>query len=460
MKKRLLSALLTFCMVLTLLPVSALAVESDSDLSGQSGESYTLTPADKYYNFEGAEVSAEDAKITLHKQATENQDGTYTIELSVDAKERITTKPTEVVFVIDGSGSMSTCAEPDHDHGYWGNSCSKTNGFSSPNSRWSIAKAAIQTMVEGFDESISYKFVVFGPNNRTITVDNLNDREVDRFLNRNNMTYLSDGVNAGLQQFEDPSSNQVLIIVADGDSNDGYPQSAVNRFDGEVYTVGFTFSNDNFSALATDEEHQLDAQTEEDLELAMDTIAENIKSLITDPLGDKVELVGDVQVAPADKPDASLNNSKDIISWTDPAGLSGKVTLTYTVQIKGEDVVAGINNIPFNDDATLNYSYSTGGAEVDFPDPGISFQAATLDVNYILGDETLKTDHEWVKIKEGAEFGTNIPSVGAPVKIDGSTYYVQAVKGTQPTTPLEAKEYGVNVILDTEQPVTDRKSVV
>ena len=54
MKKRLLSALLTFCMVLTLLPVSALAVESDSDLSGQSGESYTLTPADKYYNFEGA----------------------------------------------------------------------------------------------------------------------------------------------------------------------------------------------------------------------------------------------------------------------------------------------------------------------------------------------------------------------------------------------------------------------
>ena len=454
MKKRLLSALLTFCMVLTLLPVSALAVESDSDLSGQSGESYTLTPADKYYNFEGAEVSAEDAKITLHKQATENQDGTYTIELSVDAKERITTKPTEVVFVIDGSGSMSTCAEPDHDHGYWGNSCSKTNGFSSPNSRWSIAKAAIQTMVEGFDESISYKFVVFGPNNRPITVDNLNDREVDRFLNRNNTTYLSDGVNAGLQQFKDPSSNQVLIIVADGDSNDGYPQSAVNRFDGEVYTVGFTFSNDNFSALATDEEHQLDAQTEEDLELAMDTIAENIKSLITDPLGDKVELVGDVQVAPADKPDASLNNSKDIISWTDPAGLSGKVTLTYTVQIKGEDVVAGINNIPFNDDATLNYSYSTGGAEVDFPDPGISFQAATLDVNYILGDETLKTDHEWVKIKEGAEFGTNIPSVGAPVKIDGSTYYVQAVKGTQPTTPLEAKEYGVNVILDTEQPVT------
>lgn len=291
MKKRLLSALLTFCMVLTLLPVSALAVESDSDLSGQSGESYTLTPADKYYNFEGAEVSAEDAKITLHKQATENQDGTYTIELSVDAKERITTKPTEVVFVIDGSGSMSTCAEPDHDHGYWGNSCSKTNGFSSPNSRWSIAKAAIQTMVEGFDESISYKFVVFGPNNRPITVDNLNDREVDRFLNRNNTTYLSDGVNAGLQQFKDPSSNQVLIIVADGDSNDGYPQSAVNRFDGEVYTVGFTFSNDNFSALATDEEHQLDAQTEEDLELAMDTIAENIKSLITDPLGDKVELV-------------------------------------------------------------------------------------------------------------------------------------------------------------------------
>ena len=60
---------------------------------------------------------------------------------------------------------------------------------------------------------------------------------------------------------------------------------------GEVYTVGFTFSNDRFSALATSEDHDFLATNEEELQISMEQISENIKGLITDPLGDGVELV-------------------------------------------------------------------------------------------------------------------------------------------------------------------------
>lgn len=61
MKKRLLSALLTFCMVLTLLPVSALAVPGDSEgVYDNKDEAYTAT------------------QVTANKELSENQDGTYT----------------------------------------------------------------------------------------------------------------------------------------------------------------------------------------------------------------------------------------------------------------------------------------------------------------------------------------------------------------------------------------------
>lgn len=95
MKKRLLSALLTFCMVLTLLPVSALAAEyrwpwDDDDEWFPTPESATLTPENKSYGFDGKNGN----DIQLSKTAVENGDGTYTVTLSATADEIITAKPT------------------------------------------------------------------------------------------------------------------------------------------------------------------------------------------------------------------------------------------------------------------------------------------------------------------------------------------------------------------------------
>lgn len=389
----------------------------DPDEPDVPGGEATLTPGNNYFEFGGDKTDAENADITLHKQAELNSDGTYKVTLSATAKETIQVVPTEVVFVIDGSGSMSTCAQPNHDHGRWGNDCDVTDwgskgerDFNHPESRWQIAKSAIQEMTADLDPSIEVTYVVFGPRNRTVKVDDLDDQRVNQFLSTTNQTYLSNGVEAGINAFENDDSNKVLIIVADGDSNDEYPKQKLRSFDGEVYTVGFVFSNDDFSDLAEDEDHQLNASDPGELDIVMQTIGSRIKSLITDPLGKGVQLMGDVDTTLSDGEAAPAVVRGDVITWTDPAGLSGTVTLTYDVALKGSAKEAGTYTVPLNDRATLNYSYNDGESKtIPFPEPEATVCAATLDV--IVDGEN--ESHQWLNLDTDEDFDlSEIPGVG------------------------------------------------
>ena len=108
MKKRLSAIVMALVMAMSLLPVSALAdVQED-----------TLKPADKYYTYAGTETTANEADITLSKTAERAVDeagnvlpGVYNVTLTATAKEKVTPVPTEVVFVLDGSGSMNFCTD-------------------------------------------------------------------------------------------------------------------------------------------------------------------------------------------------------------------------------------------------------------------------------------------------------------------------------------------------------------
>lgn len=72
-----------------------------------------LQPADLYYSLSGETSSGEKPDITLHKTAVDNGDGTYTVTLTAEAKEKVTIKDTEVAFVLDASGSMNWCTQND-----------------------------------------------------------------------------------------------------------------------------------------------------------------------------------------------------------------------------------------------------------------------------------------------------------------------------------------------------------
>ena len=382
MKRRLLSLLLCISFVLALVPAAALAADADP-----------LQPADLYYSLSGETSSGEKPDITLHKTAVDNGDGTYTVTLTAEAKEKVTIKDTDVAFVLDASGSMNWCTQNDlkkgwdgnyydpnnkaHYHGWDRNNvpyCSimgKTIDGVTVTSRWAQATSAIHTVEQNLGEDVTKHYVYFsdGANNAT-------DSSYTG-VSPKGSTHLSDGVKAGIARLTDTTKKRVLIIVADGESDDGYPADAVQAFKdagGTVYTVGFTFSSDKFEALAS-KGGNYTANNADELKVAMDEITTKVAGLISDPMGDGVELVpGSVKVSGEGYENSEQWTSEDgrTIYWTNKDGLNNKVTLTYTVKLTDATVEAAKENgldVPLNKNATLNFDGADGAIQVPFPVP-------------------------------------------------------------------------------------------
>ena len=382
MKRRLLSLLLCISFVLALVPAAALAADADP-----------LQPADLYYSLSGETSSGEKPDITLHKTAVDNGDGTYTVTLTVEAKEKVTIKDTEVAFVLDASGSMNWCTQNDlikswngnyydpnnkeHYHGWDRNDvpyCSimgQTIDGVTVTSRWAQATSAIHTVEQNLAEDVTKHYVYFS--------DRANDATDSSYtgISPKGSTHLSDGVKAGIARLTDPTKKHVLIIVADGESDDGYPADEVQAFKdagGTVYTVGFTFSSDKFEALAS-KGGNYTANNADELKVAMDEITTKVAGLISDPMGDGVELVpGSVKVSGEGYENSEQWTSEDgrTIYWTNKDGLNNKVTLTYTVKLTDATVEAAKENgldVPLNKNATLNFDGADGAIQVPFPVP-------------------------------------------------------------------------------------------
>ena len=382
MKRKLLSLLLCISFVLALVPAAALAADADP-----------LQPADLYYSLSGETSSGEKPDITLHKTAVDNGDGTYTVTLTAEAKEKVTIKDTEVAFVLDASGSMNWCTQNDlikswngnyydpnnkeHYHGWDRNDvpyCSimgKTIDGVTVTSRWAQATSAIHTVEQNLAEDVTKHYVYFS--------DRANDATDSSYtgISPKGSTHLSDGVKAGIARLTDPTKKHVLIIVADGESDDGYPADEVQAFKdagGTVYTVGFTFSSDKFEALAS-KGGNYTANNADELKVAMDEITTKVAGLISDPMGDGVELVpGSVKVSGEGYENSEQWTSEDgrTIYWTNKDGLNNKVTLTYTVKLTDATVEAAKENgldVPLNKNATLNFDGADGAIQVPFPVP-------------------------------------------------------------------------------------------
>ena len=382
MKRKLLSLLLCISFVLALVPAAALAADADP-----------LQPADLYYSLSGETSSGEKPDITLHKTAVDNGDGTYTVTLTAEAKEKVTIKDTEVAFVLDASGSMNWCTQNDlikswngnyydpnnkeHYHGWDRNDvpyCSimgQTIDGVTVTSRWAQATSAIHTVEQNLAEDVTKHYVYFS--------DRANDATDSSYtgISPKGSTHLSDGVKAGIARLTDSTKKRVLIIVADGESDDGYPADEVQAFKdagGTVYTVGFTFSSDKFEALAS-KGGNYTANNADELKVAMDEITTKVAGLISDPMGDGVELVpGSVKVSGEGYENSEQWTSEDgrTIYWTNKDGLNNKVTLTYTVKLTDATVEAAKENgldVPLNKNATLNFDGADGAIQVPFPVP-------------------------------------------------------------------------------------------
>ena len=501
MKKRVLAALMTACMVVGSVPGVSLAdVSSDETTTNQFG----LTPSSKKYNFDGSSSESDNSDIVLNKQATYLGDDTYEITLSATAKNQIKTKPMQVVFLLDASGSMNWCDTKAEEikctekevkkldghkyytqykykkfgkyYDYQGNGCTLIDKRTKE-SRWTIAENAIQKMSENLkNEGIDCKYAWFNDN----TGDSQNlDAPYTDVPGPIGGTNLSAGVRYALGKLEDDSKDdskddlkdKVLIIVADGESSDGYPNNEVDNFksasqNNKVYTVGFTFSSNAFGKLAS-HDCNFEATDAAKLQIALNKISQNLKSMIIDPLGEQVELAGPVTVTGSTSP-AKDQNKEDIatdsdelkkvegITWNDPNGLQGTVELKYKVKVK--DKTAG--TVKLNGNAKLSFENSAGGtSELEFPTPEV--QGAALEVKYVCdGAQIKEPDTDWVGFTSENVSFEHIKTIPEEINVNGVTYYtISSTPNTIPT-PTEAKKYEVIVSLSTERPRQNEYSVV
>ena len=461
MKKRVLAALMTACMVVGSVPGVSLA-DATTD---NSGISYTL---DGVKTTDSAKTA-----ITLNKEAKPAGDGKYDITLTVDAtkaKDQIQVKPTEVAFVLDASGSMAWCTDETHDHLFalGGYSCGYNEDLYV--SRWTTAIDAIDNM--------STELKAAGVDCSYIRFSNKVKASNDISLyngSPNGGTNLSSGIKKGIEVLNGKDKNKVLVVLADGGSTDGYMDSKKDKKslddfkkNGKVYTVSFAWNKTDdligtwfdheskFKKLAS-ESCNLNAKNAEDLKKVFETISKDITSGINDPLGENITMVSGT--LNASDGSASYDENTNTIKWNSNGTMKDKLTLTYTVELTDE-AKKKVGNIDLNGKAEFNYSYTKDGNKVDkhikFPKPSIT--GATLTVNYVdeNGNSVQDPVTEWVGFTGEKAFETTIPQTNDVLTIGTESYRVTGVESddfvmtelmVHPLMATEGKAYSVTVRL-------------
>lgn len=491
MKKRVLAALMTACMVVGSVPGVSLA-----DVSGEP--SGTLTPDAKKYNFDGSASTEANPDIELNKTAVYNAEtNDYTITLSAKAKEKVETKKTHVVFLLDASGSMNFCTDnigevnrkpnkkDEHVHyyyteGFFGekyvSGCTQIDKNSTRKSRWEIATEAIKSMTDELgSDNIDYDYTWF--NDKNSQGDGTGSENPYSNVTPEEGTFLTEGVEHALGKFKNDASDtdKVMVIVADGETSnivyDGlldfvghkyYPKEELKSFksapnNGKVYTVGFTFSSEGFKSLANGPDYNFNATDEDSLNVALNKISQKIKTGITDPLGNNVELVGDIKVDGSDAA-AKYDSENNEITWNDPNGLDQNgVSLTYRVKVKD---TSNAGSVDLNGDAVLSYTAGSENHTVEFPKPSITGAKLTVQYTEQGTEKVVKTDNDWIGFTGGNVSFKKITEIPKTILVDGTTYYVVSSDPEAIPTPTEAINYIVNVQVSKEKPTEAIYSVI
>ena len=308
--RRLLSWVCVLALCMSLLPMTALAVPGE-------GTSYT----DK-------EAAEQATGVIASKTATENDDGTYTITLSVQgySDETTTTQdlPADIVLVVDTSTSMDDtvshrlcgCEEFSHKNGPWGTyyecqECGHSYYNSKPDScsnrvsvnRLDVAKDAAKNFVNGLLETsndIQIGLYDFSGSNRTNLPLTKNQTTLIQAIDG---LYMPGGWGDGTDYGEGLSGAENILKSSSKDRqkfivflSDGEPQSgnngiqtatALKQAGVTIFTVGIDTNSSGDNALKAISSQNVDknpyfykASTDGNSGTALNDILDQIKKII------------------------------------------------------------------------------------------------------------------------------------------------------------------------------------
>lgn len=383
--RRGLSLLMAMVMTLSLVQISAFAEEDVAE-----NQPDPLKP-DTVENVNGH-------GINLTKTAERVGDTEWEVTVRADIGDtRIKQQPLDVVFVLDKSGSMMFCTDPDHDKGdhehsmwcyqrVWVEDDSLLGGhyerqltctkkevrhevpggwgdatdwlpcrYKDENGKWvnyetrlESAKAAMTALENSLPAGANVQYVSFSDDAKQ--ENSLNDVVADGGTN------IMAGVDKGidlLNQNQSTVTKKVLVLLSDGEATAGgeygnrYTSSTYRDFiknkKNDVYTVGFALDNPKLAEMAKGDGEYIYAKNAEALNSAFTELSTRIAAMIVDPMGKEVSYVsGSAKDGPKENEDfetvkgnITLDSDGRTLRWTpmDTDSFSNTV-IQYTYRVK------------------------------------------------------------------------------------------------------------------------------
>lgn len=383
--RRGLSLLMAMVMTLSLVQISAFAEEDVAE-----NQPDPLKP-DTVENVNGH-------GINLTKTAERVGDTEWEVTVRADIGDtRIKQQPLDVVFVLDKSGSMMFCTDPDHDKGdhehsmwcyqrVWVEDDSLLGGhyerqltctkkevrhevpggwgdatdwlpcqYKDENGKWvnyetrlESAKAAMTALENSLPAGANVQYVSFSDDAKQ--ENSLNDVVADGGTN------IMAGVDKGidlLNQNQSTVTKKVLVLLSDGEATAGgeygnrYTSSTYRDFiknkKNDVYTVGFALDNPKLAEMAKGDGEYIYAKNAEALNSAFTELSTRISAMIVDPMGNDVTYVsGSAKDGPKENEDfetvkgnITLDTDGRTLRWTpmDTDSFSNTV-IQYTYRVK------------------------------------------------------------------------------------------------------------------------------
>lgn len=383
--RRGLSLLMAMVMTLSLVQISAFAEENVAENQPDPLKPETVK-------------NVNDHGIDLTKTAERVGDTEWEVTVRADIGDtKIKQQPLDVVFVLDKSGSMMFCTDPDHDKGdhehsmwcyqrVWVEDDSLLGGhyerqltctkkevrhevpggwgdatdwlpcqYKDENGKWvnyetrlESAKAAMTALENSLPAGANVQYVSFSDDAKQ--ENSLNDVVADGGTN------IMKGVNLGidlLNQNQSTVTKKVLVLLSDGEATAGgeygnrYTSSTYRDFiknkKNDVYTVGFALDNPKLAEMAKGDGEYIYAKNAEALNSAFTELSTRISAMIVDPMGNDVTYVsGSAKDGPKENEDfetvkgnITLDSDGRTLRWTpmDTDSFSNTV-IQYTYRVK------------------------------------------------------------------------------------------------------------------------------